>query len=346
MNILIIGLGSIGQRHLRNIKQAYPTVNFFALKRVKKSPALNSQNKIINRDLIAYYKIKIIDNLKVVLTKKIKIDMVFICGPSSHHCDQIILFAKMGIYTFVEKPICINKKQLKKLKFFFKKPNIKRNVMVGFQNKFNPIIKFLKNEIKKRYKDIIRVNFFNGESIVKFHEYENYKVSYAAKKKLGGGAILTQKIHELDKMQFLFEGAKFNKLVSYSNKISNLKVDTEDLSISLYNIRKKNFQFLSKIDVNIFQQPKKNYIEIIFKNETLKADLTSNVVYIYNNKATKKKKFNFKRNDVFVSEIKYAINCAKKGQIFQKRYSIQNSFLSHTLAIDLIDRYHYEKKKN
>ena len=100
MNILIIGLGSIGQRHLRNIKKAYPTVNFFALKRVKKSPALNSQNKIINRDLIAYYKIKIINNLKVVLTKKIKIDMVFICGPSSHHCDQIILFAKMGIYTF------------------------------------------------------------------------------------------------------------------------------------------------------------------------------------------------------------------------------------------------------
>ena len=44
--------------------------------------------------------------------------MVFICGPSSHHCDQIILFAKMGIYTFVEKPICINKKQLKRLKFF------------------------------------------------------------------------------------------------------------------------------------------------------------------------------------------------------------------------------------
>ena len=62
---------------------------------------------------------------------------------------------------------------------------ILRAASVGFQNKFNPIIKYLKNEIKKRYKDIIRVNFFNGESIIKFHEYENYKVSYAAKKKLG-----------------------------------------------------------------------------------------------------------------------------------------------------------------
>ena len=73
----------------------------------------------------------------------------------------------------------------------------------------------------------------------------------------------------------------------------------------------------------------KNYIEIIFKNETLKADLLSNVVYIYNNKTTKKKKFNFKRNDVFVSEIKYAINCAKKGQIFQKNIPYKTLFITH-----------------
>ena len=64
MNILIIGLGSIGQRHLRNIRKIYPKVNFFALKRVKKSPTLNSQNKVIKRDLINYNNIKIIDNLQ------------------------------------------------------------------------------------------------------------------------------------------------------------------------------------------------------------------------------------------------------------------------------------------
>ena len=76
MNILIIGLGSIGQRHLRNIKKVYPKVNLFALKRLKKSPTLSSQNKIIKRDLISYNKIKIIDNLQTILKNKIKIDIV------------------------------------------------------------------------------------------------------------------------------------------------------------------------------------------------------------------------------------------------------------------------------
>ena len=345
MNILIIGLGSIGQRHLRNIKKVYPKVNLFALKRLKKSPTLSSQNKIIKRDLISYNKIKIIDNLQTILKNKIKIDIVLICGPSSQHCDQIIFFANLGIYTFVEKPICTNFKQLKKLKNFFQKSN-KTNIMVGFQNKFNPITKYLRDKIKKQFKEIIKINFFNGEAISNFHKYEDYRISYAAKKKLGGGAILTQKIHELDKMQFLFEGAKIERLSSYSGKFSDLKIDTEDSSVSLYKITKNKKNILCKIDVNIFQIPKKNFIEIVFKNRTLFADFTSSTVFIRDDKGNKKIKFNFNRNDVFVSEIKYALNCVKNGQKFLKKYTLQNSFLSHTLAIDLVRKYYNENKKN
>ena len=107
MNILIIGLGSIGQRHLRNIRKIYPKVNFFALKRVKKSPTLNSQNKVIKRDLINYNKIKIIQNLKAIEKNKINIDMALICGPSSQHCDKIIFFFKLRIYTFIDKLNCL-----------------------------------------------------------------------------------------------------------------------------------------------------------------------------------------------------------------------------------------------
>ena len=38
MNILIIGLGSIGQRHLRNLKLVEPNSNFFAIRKKNNVP--------------------------------------------------------------------------------------------------------------------------------------------------------------------------------------------------------------------------------------------------------------------------------------------------------------------
>ena len=55
MNILIIGLGSIGQRHLRNINKIYnKKVNFFALRKKFKTPTLSNKNKPIKKKLKIY----------------------------------------------------------------------------------------------------------------------------------------------------------------------------------------------------------------------------------------------------------------------------------------------------
>ena len=47
MNILIIGLGSIGQRHLRNLKLIEPKSNFYAIRKKLSVPLLNNSNKVI-----------------------------------------------------------------------------------------------------------------------------------------------------------------------------------------------------------------------------------------------------------------------------------------------------------
>ena len=51
MNILIIGLGSIGQRHLRNLKLVEPNSNFFAIRKKNNVPLLNNQNKVLKSDI-------------------------------------------------------------------------------------------------------------------------------------------------------------------------------------------------------------------------------------------------------------------------------------------------------
>ena len=51
MNVLFVGLGSIGQRHLRNIRKIYPKSKIFAYRRVFKTPTLNNSNKVLNQPL-------------------------------------------------------------------------------------------------------------------------------------------------------------------------------------------------------------------------------------------------------------------------------------------------------
>lgn len=51
MNILIIGLGSIGQRHLRNLKLIEPKSNYYAIRKRKTVPLLNNFNKVLKGDI-------------------------------------------------------------------------------------------------------------------------------------------------------------------------------------------------------------------------------------------------------------------------------------------------------
>ena len=142
------------------------------------------------------------------------------------------------------------------------KPKIK--TMMGFQLKFNPLILKLKqlieiNSIGKIYNIFIH----HGEHINDFHPYEDYKVSYAAKKSLGGGVILTQ-IHEIDYLLFLFKKYKIKILDTFPSKISNLKIDVEDsLNANLKLENKKNQKIFCSLHLNYFERPKKREIKLI-----------------------------------------------------------------------------------
>ena len=116
MNILILGLGSIGQRHLRNLKKITPKCNVFALRKKKLTPMLDNNNKVIIGDLKKKYSLTYINNLNDIKKKKLNIDAALVCTPSSHHVKQVIWLVKNNINCFVEKPLGSSSKNLLKLK--------------------------------------------------------------------------------------------------------------------------------------------------------------------------------------------------------------------------------------
>ena len=144
-----------------------------------------------------YKKYKFLDKM---LKNQKDIDIVTILSPSGYHYNQIIKSLKYKKYVIVEKPICMNLNEVKKIIDCEKK--YKRKVFVVYQNRLNPLIKFVKKKIKDR--SLGNLIMFN--STLSWNRNNKYykKSSWRGTKKLDGGVIMNQGIHNLDIFYNLF----------------------------------------------------------------------------------------------------------------------------------------------
>ena len=207
--------------------------------------------------------------------------------------------------------------------------------MMGFQLKFDPIILKLKYLIKKNnIGKIYSIDINHGEHLEDFHPYENYNISYAAKKKLGGGVLLSQ-IHELDYLYFIFENFKLKVLNSISYKISDLDIDVDDFFIGNLLLKNKKNKILCNVRSNYFERPKSRIIKILGSNGKIEADLNKQIITLHKGKKVLIKRFNYKRNQIFIKEIRYFLSCIKNNKSIDKNYNIENGIKSLELAINL-----------
>ena len=244
-----------------------------------------------------------------------------------------------SIHCFVEKPLGSSSKQLSKLENLLKKKN-KLITMMGYQLRFNPLIEYLNKVIKKKSPigKLISANIHHGENIKDFHPYEDYKISYAANKKLGGGVILTQ-IHEIDYFLHLFSDYKVTNTTYISSKVSELDIDVEDIFSSNFLLKKNKNKMLCSINLNYFERPKKRKFYLIGDNGSLVACFNTQKIHIFKNRKEKILKFSFKKNDIFIKEIKFFISKVKSKKPISKNLSLYNGIKTLRFALKLKDRF-------
>ena len=179
---LIIGAGSIGQRHILNLKNIGIT-NITALRskkgHYKKLPKELGVNEIDSWDDV----------------KSIKPDIAIISNPSSLHIDSALkaLSSIKGI--FIEKPLSNNLTGCNQLIELLDDKNV--TSFVGHNLMFHPMIKEIKKFIHENdIGEIINIQCQVGQWLPDWHPYEDYTKAYYAKKDLGGGVSLSL-IHEI-----------------------------------------------------------------------------------------------------------------------------------------------------
>ena len=315
MKILVIGLGSIGKRHIKNLIKCGINPNNIA----GIDPRLDRISEVNKKFKIG----KVINNLKKI--KKKEFDAAIICSPTSLHVKQALDLAKNHINIFIEKPLNHNLSGVSELKKLVKKNKLK--VLITYPFRFSKHALKLKELVDKKI--LGKIYFFRGifsEYLPDWHPWESYTSFYMAKKSLGGGSLLDQS-HLIDMCHFLF--GEVNEIKSCLNmKISDLKVDTDDLV-------NMNVKFKNGIHGNIHQdmigrKHQKN-LEIICKEGNILWDVYNLSVEVFYAKSKKVKiyKFGKDHNKMYENQTRHMIKIIRK--IEKPKITLEDGI--HTMKI-------------
>ena len=297
MKILIIGLGSIAQKHIASILKLFPETIFYALR-----SNINSKNSINVKNLF---------NLNEI---PIDIDFIIISNPTNLHASTIKNFLFLNKPIFIEKPVFDSIEENIDIKNLIKNTAIKTYIACNMR--FHPSLIFLKEFIEKSNKKINEVNVYCGSYLPTWRENTNYTESYSANKTRGGGVHLDL-IHELDYAIWLF-GFPLN-YNSTKRKVSQLEMDSFDYSF--YNLHYKGFNL--SIILNYYRISPKREIEILLEDDILVCDLLNSeirnskneIIFVDNT---------YNINKTYLSQAEYFINNLKSNEAYMN--NIDESF--------------------
>jgi len=290
--ILIIGFGSIGQRHYRNLL-SLGYVNLYVYDVVViKDKQINTVNEISQLVLKQF-------------------DIVFVCSPNNLHIQHALKAAQAGCHLLIEKPLSHSMAGIEKLHKLCQKNKLIN--IIACNMRFHPCLDFIKNYLEKnKLGKIYSIHHECGYFLPYWRPGTDYRKNYAARKMEGGGIILDD-IHEFDLLFWLnnFSQAKESKFIF--NKASDLEIETEDNCIAFF---KFNNKALGSVRCDYLQQCYSRSCKIVGETGNLEWDFNENIVWL-KFKKLKKKLFQVKNYDVnqmYIDEVKYFLNCVNKNE--------------------------------
>ncbi len=319
MKFLICGVGSIGERHIRNlISMGYDDIILY---RKRSQPF-----RTINHTFPLY------KELNEALDQKP--DAAFICNPTHLHMETALQCAKGNCNLFIEKPVSNSLKCMDELISILAKN--KKIAMVGYMMRYHPCMLKIKEWInEQKVGEIISFRAIWGEYLPDWHPWEDYRMTYAAQHRMGGGPALTLS-HELDLALWMFGDAK--KVTALSNFNSSLEIDTEhgiDILILFEN------GVTGNVHLDYVQKPPKRTMEIAGTKGRIEFDYYANRVVLYTHDKPLGKEFHlgddFDRNDMFMTELTKFIGAVELNK--PSPIPLEDAFKSVDVALKALNEH-------
>jgi predicted dehydrogenase len=292
MNILIVGCGSIGQRHLRNLRALGMDVFACDTDRGRRE-AVAKQHAV-----------PMFEDLKAALSQQP--DAVFLCTPTSTHVPLGLEVARRGHHLFIEKPLSHSCEGLDELERAVH--TCKLVAMVGCNMLFlNSLVMVKRLVAEGRLGRVLSARVQVGFYLPSWHPKEDYRTSYSANRSLGGGVLLDS-IHEIGIIRWMLGEVK--EAFCFAGKLSALAIDTEDTAQILLRM---DSGALVQIHFDYLQKTYRRSLELIGEEGNLVWDFGTRTVELYSREADRwqvfRENINMDLNQMFVNEVEHFLKC-------------------------------------
>jgi len=222
--VLVVGLGSIGKRHVRIIGELYDEVKIIVLR--------HSQCEQTDVDEYSLYDcVTTIDE-----ALELKPDAAIISNPATKHLDVAIILAEAGVHLLIEKPIAATSYGVQSLIDLCCRRDIA--LLAAYNLRFLPsLINFRQNIQQSRIGKVFSVHAEVGQYLPSWRPDSDYRKTVSAQKNLGGGVLL-ELSHEIDYLSWVFGSIGWVK--SHVSKLSNLDIDVEDSVNMIFGVQESD----------------------------------------------------------------------------------------------------------
>lgn len=207
--LLVVGHGSIGQRHLRIARKLLPKADIRVL-RHHKSPS------------VPEYADGCFSSLNDALA--FEPQAAVLASPSTFHLQTAQPLAEAGVHLLVEKPLAASLNGVSRLlATCASQGNV---LMTAYNLRFMPSLQAYRDKIHSGViGHVLSVRCEIGQYLPSWRPLSDYRQGVSASRALGGGALL-ELSHEIDYLRWIFGEVACVK-ASLSRQ-SNLEIDVED----------------------------------------------------------------------------------------------------------------------
>lgn len=309
----VIGLGSIGKKHVANLRKKYP-------KSIIYSVSSSGKNRVFPEDANALV------SFEELISKSP--NLVIVASPAPYHAYFSEALITKQIPILIEKPLSDKIEDCYRIIKLAEK-NIFKKIAVGYCLRFLPSAQIIKKLIDaNELGEIYSVHSSVGQYLPNWRNDKNYKNSVSAIKDLGGGALL-ELSHEIDYLIWFFGNLSIRN--SFIRRSNELAIEVEDLvDISLVSL---NNVFIS-MHADFLQKSPSRYCEIIAQKGRLYWNLLENSVTLFDEKGEHILFSNpeFDKNEMYISMIDCFQNLDKTS------YSQIATILDGKNVVELIEK--------
>jgi len=251
LEFLIVGYGSMGQRHARNLR---------------KICAKNGLSCSI--DLLRTRSTDAPEGIRGVYTSKDQFpgtyDAIFITNPTATHYETLVDLIELSGAFFIEKPVFDRTDY--DLDFLDREEKV---LYVAAPMHYKPAISWLKEHFD--FSEAFSLRSISSSYLPDWRPGVDYRKTYSAHKDMGGGVAIDL-IHEWDYLQYLIGFPE--RVHSIIAKRSDLEIDSDDVALYIADYGDKT----AEIHLDYFGRVPLRKLEIFTKEDTVECDLLTDTI--------------------------------------------------------------------